>query len=58
MFERLMADARHAYGDDEQAHATAITAAFPRVWWEYDGRRRRLMFAAPWENDPTLEVAR
>ncbi len=52
MVERLLVDAQRLHGDDHRAIATAVVASFPRVWREYHGYNRRLMFAAAWEPDP------
>jgi hypothetical protein len=50
--EAALRNAEHTYGGDVEAHATAIVADFTRVWWEYDGPRRRVMIALDWEVDP------
>ena len=54
VIEGALRNAEHAYGGDVEAHATAVVAGFPRVWWEYDGTRRRVMIAMEWEHDPDV----
>lgn len=56
--EQAIADAMAAYGEANwrQDLGPALAARF-RVYFDYDGPRRRLMLCGPWEEDPEANRA-
>jgi hypothetical protein len=53
--EGLIVDAMASYGEHNWREdlGPALVAQF-RVWFDYDGPKRRLMLAGPWEDDPDV----